>query len=170
MGSIASGYLQSILGSALQITGLTTKTPANTSGSGGVSSLAQQPDNSQLSPFAQLVNKLQQLVQSNPAQYQKVTQQIASNLQNAAQSAQSSGNAALSSQLNQLATSFSNASQSGQLPSVQDLTQGIFGHHQHGSHAEGANSVSQLFSKFQADGSNPTAIILNTLSGNGIGG
>jgi hypothetical protein len=43
----------------------------------GSSLLARQPDSGRLSSFAQLINTLQQLQQSNPAQYRQVTQQIA---------------------------------------------------------------------------------------------
>ena len=85
MGSIASlssGYLQSILSNVLQTTGLT-GTTKNTQNSGALSS-AQQMDNTQLSPFAQVTSELQQLQQSNPTEYRQVTQQIATNLQTAA--------------------------------------------------------------------------------------
>ena len=185
MGTILStGLLQSILSSAVQSTGLTTKTAAINAGAGSVSAAAPQPDNSQLSPFAQLVSTLQQLQQSNPTQYRQVTQQIASNLQNAAQTAQAAGNSTAANQLSQLATDFSNASQNGQLPGIQDLAQGIFGHHLHHSQAAGATSgstsgssanqaLNQMFANFQTSESqngslNPTAIILNTLSSAGI--
>jgi|SRR5579871_1304117 len=60
-----------------------------TSASGSASS--QTSDSGRLSPFAQLLNALQQLEQSNPQQFQQLTQQIASKLQAAAQSAQSNG-------------------------------------------------------------------------------
>jgi hypothetical protein len=187
MGTIlASGYLQSILGSAFQSLGPTTKTAANSSGSASVSSVAQ-PDSGQLSPFAQLLSTLQQLQQSSPAQYQQITQQIATNLQSAAQTAQAAGNSTAANQLNQLATDFTNASQNGQLPSAQDLARGIFGQHHHhhshsaaasgdsgGSSGTGANqALNQLLSTFQTVGQqnsslSPMTIILNTLSSAGI--
>ena len=184
MGTIlSSGYLQSILGTALQTIGLTTKKALNSSDSGNVSSLGQQPDSGQLSPFAQLINTLQQFQQSNPAQYQKVTQQIATNLQTAAQTAQAAGNRTAANQLQQLATDFSGASQSGQIPSIQSLAQGIFGHHhQHDSQAaapgsdgkSGNQALSQLLSAIPSGGTpsdslNPLTIIDNTLSSAGIG-
>jgi hypothetical protein len=152
-----------------------------------------QSENGQLSPFAQLMSTLQQLQQSNPAEYQQVTQQIATNLKTAAQTATADGNSTQASQLNQLATDFSTASQSGQLPNVQDLAQAIGGgHHHHHGHAassnadnssstnsastsstDSTNSISQLLAAFQAntaqnEATNPMAIIMNALSGAGI--
>jgi G3E family GTPase len=144
-------------------------------------------DNSQLSPFVQVMNTLQQLQQSDPTQYQQVTQQIATNLQAAAQTAQSSGNTTAANQLNQLATDFTNASTSGQLPNIQDLAQAMGGHHHHHHHASATSSASsssssssssstlnQLLAAFQTsatqnDSLDPTSIILNTLSSAGIG-
>jgi len=76
-----SNLLQSVLSTTLQSAGLTTKTSS--------SSLQLPSDSSQLSPFVQLMNTLQQLQQADPTKYQQVTQQIATNLQAAAQTAQS---------------------------------------------------------------------------------
>jgi hypothetical protein len=192
---LSSSYLQSIVSSALQGVGSTTNKTNNTL-SGINPSTAQQPDSGQLSPFAQLLNTLQQLEQSNPGQYQQVTQQIASNLQSAAQTAQSNGNTSAANQLNQLATDFTSASKSGQMPNIQDLAQAIGGghHHHHHAHASSSDStsnstsgssssssssvsqsLSQLLAAYQANGTqndalNPMSIILNTLSTSGIGG
>jgi len=190
LNNVSSDYLQSILSTQLQSAGLSTnKTKA--------SSLTQQPDNGQLSPFAQLMNTLQQLQQSDPTKYQQVTQQIATNLQAAAKTAQSDGNTTAANQLTQLANDFTTASQSGQLPSIQDLAQAAGGHHHHHHHGHaaspdsGSNStdnsssnststgtnqaLSQILSAFQSnstqsDALNPMAIILNTLSNAGITG
>jgi len=190
IAGLSSGYLQSIIGSALQGVGLTNNSSGSAQASTATSSV--QGDNSQLSPFAQLMSTLQQLQQSNPTEYQQVTQQIATNLQSAAQTAQSQGNTAAANQLNQLATDFTNASQSGQLPNVQDLAQaaGGHGHHHHHGHASSSDSdssssssssssastnpLSQLLSAFQTNSTqsssvNPMSIILNTLSKAGIG-
>ena len=188
IGPINTGnYLQSIFSTTLQGTGLITNTTGNSVSGVGLS----QPDSSQLSQFAQLMNTLQQLQQSDPAKYQQVTQQIATNLQNAAQTAQADGNSTAANQLNQLAKDFTNASTSGQLPNIQDLAKAIGGHHHHHhSHAasadadndssgnsnssSGANqTLSQLLSAFQTNGTqnetlNPMTIILNTLSNAGI--
>jgi hypothetical protein len=194
MGSInnlSSNYLQSILNNAVQNSGLN----SNSANAVGSSPAALPTDNQQLSPFAQLVGQLQQLQQSDPAKYQQVTQQIATNLQSAAQTAQADGNTKAASQVNQLSTDFSNASTSGQLANLQDLAQATTGHHHHGGgghhHAHAASSdpdsspadptstsslsqtLSQLLSGLQTDGTangslDPMAIILNTLSSAGL--
>jgi hypothetical protein len=130
INNLSNQYLQSILTSAIQGTGLTANTTNN--GLGSINSPFPSPqDNSGLSPFAQLLSTLQQLQQSDPTKYQQVTQQIATNLQTAAQTAQSDGNTAEANQLKQLSTDFSNASQNGQLPNVNDLAQAVGGHHHH---------------------------------------
>lgn len=105
-------------------------------------------DNSQLSPFAQLMTTLQQLQQSNPAEYKQLTATLSSDLQAAAKNAQSNGDADEANALNQLAASFNQASQSGQLPSfMQQSTQaGASGHphhHHHGALGQDLNSISQ---------------------------
>ncbi len=191
ISSLTSNYLQSALGTVLQGAGSTRNASGSSSGSSAVEA---QTDNQQLSPFGQLMSTLQQLQQSNPSQYQQVTQQIATNLQSAAQTAQADGNSTAASQLNQLATDFTNASQSGQLPNMQDLAQALSGdHHHHHVHAPSGDSdssssadstsgsasiststsLSQLLAAFQAGGSqtgslNPISIIMNTLSSAGM--
>jgi hypothetical protein len=198
MGSInnlSSSYLQSILGTAFQATGLTPNTTANSQSTSSLASTALQPDNSQLSPFASIMSTLQQLQQTNPSEYQQITQQISTNLGTAAQTAQTDGNATAATQLNQLSTDFSSASKSDQLPSVQDLAKAIGGGHHHHFHAgsssnsdssssggssdNSSSSANQTLSQFLAsvqsnvsvDNSlNPMSIILNTLSTAGISG
>jgi len=189
VNNLSSNYLQSIFRNSLQSSGLTGNTTGNTS------SVTSQTDSQQLSPLAQLMSTLQQLQQSNPTEYQQVTQQIATNLQSAAKTAQADGNSTAASHLNQLATDFTNASTSGQLPNAQDLAQAIGGghHHHHHFHAASSDSgnnssnssssgtsssgasqtLSQLLSSTQAnstssDSLNPMTIILNTLSSAGI--
>src|SRR5271156_5243742 len=136
---LSSSYLQSLLTSARQNTG----TAGQTSGT-SASSIGQQPDSTHLSPFAQLLSTLQQLQQSNPTKYQQVTQQIATNLQSAAKTAQTDGSSTAANQLSQLATDFTSASNSGQLPNIQDLAQAVsgHGHHHHHHHSEAASSDS----------------------------
>jgi hypothetical protein len=192
IAGIAGSYLQSIISPALRSAGLTS-TASNSASS------ASQPDNGQLSPFAQLLNTLQQLQQSKPSQYGQVTQQIATNLQSAAQTAQSNGNTTATSELNTLASDFTSASQSGQLPNVQDLAKALGGGHHHhhpespsrdsdggssssvganpsGSAASSASQMmSQLLASFQTNAAqsastDPASIILNTLSNAGLGG
>src|SRR5580698_3647743 len=187
INNLSSSYLQSFLNTALQSAGLTTNTTGNTSGAAATSAASS----SQLSPFAQLLNTLQQLQQSNPTQYQQVTQQIANNLQTAAQTATSEGNTTAASQLTQLSTDFTNASTSGQLPNIQDLAQAIGGgHHHHHHHASSGDSdsdsttstsstatasssanqtLSQALAAFEANSAqnnalNPMSIIENTLN------
>ena len=188
-----NNYLQSILTSALQSTGLTTNSTNNSLSTSASSSVSQSPDNSRLSPFAQVMSELQQLQQSDPSKYQQVTSQIATNLQTAA----AAGNTTAATQLNQLATDFSSASKNGQLPNVQDLAQAVGGHHHHhhhhaeaastdpagtastGSSSSGSSSssqeLSQILAAFQASGTqsaatDPTSIIMSTLSSAGITG
>jgi hypothetical protein len=202
MGSINSlspSYLQSTLGAVLQGIGVTNNTTANSLNSIGTSSGALPADDPQLSPFAQMMSMLQQLQQSDPTKYQQVAQQIATNLQNAAQTAQTDGNSTAAAQLGKLAGDFNSASQSGQLPNIRDLAQAIGGGHRHHHrvHAASADasgdssanngssgtstggSVSQTLSQFlslfqsnsaQNEALNPAAIIMNTLSTAGIGG
>jgi hypothetical protein len=195
ISNLSSTYLQSILSSALQGTGLNNGT-GNSLSSTGVSSTGLPTDNQQLSPFAQLMSTLQQLQQSDPAKYQQVTQQIATNLQSAAQTAQSEGNTTAANQLSQLSADFTSASKSGQLPNMQDLAQAVGGHHHHhhshaaSSDADGdssssssssstssssnaSQSLSQLLAALQPSGTqnaalNPMSIIVNTLSSAGI--
>jgi hypothetical protein len=138
MGSISSfpsSYLQSIVGTALSAAGVGSGAAAQTNLSPVTTS-----DSQQLSPFAKLVSTLQQLQQSDRAKYSQVTQQIATNLQTAAQSAQSAGNTTQATQLSQLATDFTSASKSGQLPNLQDLAQAVTGGHGHHHHGHGAKS------------------------------
>jgi hypothetical protein len=181
----SSSYIQSILNSSLQSLGITTTGTSTTTAAG-------QTDNGQLSPLAQVLSTLQQLQQSNPTQYQQVTQQIATNLQKAAQTAQANGNTTAANQLNQLASDFTSASQNGQLPNIQDLAQAAGGHHHHHAHAQASSTdsssssssssstsnsnsqtLSQLLAAFQSnaadsDSLNPMSIILNTLGTAGL--
>lgn len=144
VSNLSSYYLQEVLVVAFQSGGVNTNTtaPSNTS----VSSPVTTSDSTQLSPFAQLASILQQLQQSNPTEYKQVTAQIATNLQSAAQTAQSQGNSGAATQLSQLATDFTNASQTGQLPNLQDLAEAVSGgggggHHHH-HRAEGSSNDS----------------------------
>jgi hypothetical protein len=169
---------------------------ANKSLASAGTTATQTQDNNNLSPFAQVMSELQQLQQSNPTQYQQVTQQIATNLTAAAQTATTAGNTTAASQLTQLATDFTNASTSGQLPNISDLAKAVSGqhhHHHHGGHffpvsdatpigaststssTNTSQTMSQLLSTLQSTATqnsalDPMSIILNTLSSAGIGG
>ena len=145
---------------------------------------AGSANTTQLSPFGQLLSTLQQLQQSNPTQYQKVTQQISTNLQTAAATDTKSGNTAHAAQLTTLSKDFSTASQSSQLPNVHDLVAAIGGGHHYLAHASPAGGSStgstspagtnatlqQLLASFQSGANqntstNPMSIIMSTLSG-----
>jgi hypothetical protein len=148
INGLSNSYLESIIAKANQNGNST----AIQGSSNGLST-----DNSQVSEFAQLMSTLQQLQQSNPTQYEQVTQQIATNLTSAAQTAQSEGNTTAANQLTQLANDFTNASQTGQMP--------VGGHHHHHHHAaESSGSASSSTS----DALNPLNIISNTLSSAGL--
>ena len=157
MGSIngmTTNYLQSILNATLQNTRLAaTQAPAN-----ATSTDTNQTDTNQLSPLARILSTLQQLQQSDPSKYQQVTQQIAANLQAAAQTAARDGNTKGASELTQLATDFTNASKTGQLPSIQDLAEAMGGGSSHGRqhHHHSGNS---------SNPANAQQIIAGTLSG-----
>jgi hypothetical protein len=183
INSLSSTYLLSILNDGITNNNAS---PNKNLSSIDTSSIGQTSDNSQLSHFAELLSKLQQLQQSDPTKYQQVTQQIATNLQNAAQTAESEGNTAAAGKLNQLATDFTTASKSGQLPNVQDLAQAISSHargHHHHAHSAPASdddsstsstsgTASQTSSPLpaafqsgaQSDTLNPVNIIFKTLS------
>jgi hypothetical protein len=121
---------------------------ASNSGAGGIDSSSTalpNDDRPRLSGFAQILSSLQQLQQSDPAKYQQVTAQIATNLQNAAKTATANGNTSQAAELNKLATDFTNASQNNTLPNIQDLAQaahGAHGHHHHHAHAGSESSGS----------------------------
>jgi hypothetical protein len=194
LNPLSNTYLQSILTSAIQGTGLTTNSANNSLSTSATSSISQAPDNSQLSPFAQLMSELQKLQQTDPAKYQQVTQQIATNLQTAAQTATAAGDTTAATQLTQLSNDFSSASKSGQLPNMQDLAQAVGGHHHrpHPPHTKpvpieaigtagapaassGGQSLSQLPGAYQTStpqtgATDPMSIIMSTLSSAGITG
>jgi len=126
--STSDAYIQSLLSSAANQT-------ASSSGGIDPSSLTLPQDNSpQLSPFARILSTLQQLQQSDPSQYQQVTSQIATNLQDAAKTAGANGDTSQASELNQLAADFNNASQNNALPNIQDLAQAAYGMQRHHHH------------------------------------
>jgi hypothetical protein len=140
---LSSTYLQPLMNPAINAASSVIGAAGGATDLGALSLGSGSQDSSSLSPFTQLLSTLQQLQQSNPAQYQQVTQQIATNLQSAAQTATSDGNTTAANALNQLATDFTNASQNGQLPNIQDLAQAIGGgHHHHGHHHAASSSTS----------------------------
>src|ERR1700742_2787811 len=154
--------LENIVQSVFQKAGIT----PGTGGSSAAGSV-QPSDGAQLSPFAQIASELQQLQQSDPAKYKQVTSQIATNLQSAAQTAQTGGQSSAANILNQLATDFNSASQNGQAPIFQNLAQAAGGHHHHHHHG-GPPPDSSSTSSSQTASTDPLQIIENTLAQNGI--
>jgi hypothetical protein len=159
-----SSNLPPVLETARQGTGSTTNTPGNNLDGVNTSSTRFRPDISQFSPFVEL-HALQNLLESDQPKYQRVTQQIATNLQAAAQTAQGDGNTTAANHLNQLAADFSNASASGEFPALQDLAPAVGSGDTSGS--------SSYLAGVQASGTesepqNPLGIILNTLSSAGL--
>ena len=177
INQLSNSYLESILENVIKNSEASgTKSSTSTASSSATSS-TESTDNSQLSPFAQILSTLQQLQQSNPTEYAQITKQIATSLQTAAQAAQSEGNTSAASPLSQLAADFTKASTSGQLPNIQDLAQALGGHHHHGDGDSDSTSSGQqlhqllasLETTSQANQSlNPQSIILQTLSNAGI--
>jgi len=153
LSSIYSNFIQPILSKTLGVTSASAAAPA-------------PQDSNQLSPFAQIATTLQDLQQQNPAQYQNVTTQIASNLRTAAQTAQTGGNSTLANQLTQLSSDFTNASQNNQLPDFQDLTQALSGGHHH--HHQPGSLLSQFSSGPDTNSGNPASIIFSSLSTAGV--
>jgi hypothetical protein len=95
-------------------------------GSGAASSSSSTPGSfsaatTQLSPVGSLINRLQQVLQSNPAKFAKVTAAIATKLQKAAGQVEANGDRALANKLSTLAQAFQTASQTGQMPSLSSL-------------------------------------------------
>ena len=96
---------------------------------------APQDIASDISPAARFLSRLQQLEQTDPAQFQQVISNLVQQLQTAAQTAEKNGNSSQADQLNTLASQFQSAAVNGQTPTVQDLQQaGLAGHHHHGHH------------------------------------
>ena len=164
LNSLSSGHGQLIVPSPFQEAGLKANKASNID-TDAVTAIPRCPDDSRLSPFAKLTIALRRLQQSDPTQYQQVTQQIATNLQGAAQTAESNGHPIVASHVNQLADVFTSASQSGQLPNLQDLAQAVgISHPYLLHHHRRVDTVPTA----QSDAPNPMGVILDTLSNAGI--
>ena len=90
------------------------------SGSTGAPSSA-----SQAAPFAEILDNVQDLAQSNASQYQQAMQKISGNLQTAAQSAAANGQTGLAADLTNLSGDLKNVSVNWQLPNISSLSQTI---------------------------------------------
>jgi hypothetical protein len=88
---------------------------ANSASNASSNSAVSSSDASSLSGPGQLFKELESLSKSDPAEFKKITGQIANQLQNAASQSTNSSEATF---LNQLATAFSNASQTGNFSSL----------------------------------------------------
>jgi hypothetical protein len=104
---VSNNYLQSFLSSAIQDMGLSTNNNPGSSTSVNASSLSGPADSSQVSPHAELMSTRLQLQHADPSKYEQVTEQIAVNPQEAAQTSQSQGNTSTANELNQLSSVFS---------------------------------------------------------------
>jgi hypothetical protein len=175
ISTLNTDYLQIAFSSTSSYQGSSVANNGIGSYGNSLSSLAsynEGSDSGQLSPFAQLVSTLQQVQQQNPAEYQQLTQQIAVNLQSAAQTAQASGDSPQANQLGQLATDFTNASGTGQLPNLQDLAQAVGGSQQqagNGSEFQSfsfSESITISSASFSSGNATPTATAGNGTSAN----
>ena len=90
-------------------------------------------DSPQVSGPAQILSKLQDLAQSDPARFKQVTAGLANNFRKLAVQAHAAGSSSQADRLNQLAHGLQTASETGQAPN--------FGHHLN-AHS-GIQSVSQ---------------------------
>jgi hypothetical protein len=119
--SMLSSYLPQPVGSIANVAG-------SLFGSGSTSSTSSAPATSstpaattKLSAVGSLINQLQQLAQSNPGKFSKVTAAISTKLQKVASQVQAGGDTALAGTLNAVAQQFQTASQTGQMPSLSNL-------------------------------------------------
>jgi hypothetical protein len=131
----------------------------STTGSGSRPRPFPQDETPRLSPLAEILRRLHQLLQQNPIEYARVTQRIAASLQSAAATAQADGNTTAASQFHQLAVHFTKASQSGELPDAGELAAAIFGEGGHYSPTDFSDGAMTAHGAL-----NPLAIILNALS------
>jgi hypothetical protein len=168
LNAINNNSLEALLDSVFQNSSSTAATSSIAFGSTSNSS-TKTSDHGHLSPFAQLVSLLQELQQTNPAEYQTVAQQIAASLQSAAQTDQANGDTASANQLSQLSTDFTNAATSGQLPNLQDLAQALDTNTADPKITVSLSQLEQLLASLQPTSTQnqsqtPLAIILNTLA------
>jgi hypothetical protein len=109
--NLATDFIDSLLpgSSSTSAASSTSASSSNTTTAGSAAT------SNATSPFAQVLSSLQQ---SDPAEFQAVTQQITGYLNTGAQTATANGYTTLASQLSQLSTDFTNISANGQLPGL----------------------------------------------------
>lgn len=141
MGSIAStlnsinSSLLSEINSDLSASGVTASTTTNSNSSSAAA--GSSSDSVNTSQIGQLFQELQQLETSNPADFQKVTADAASQFQQAAQQATDPAQASF---LSNLADKFQQASQSGNLSAFENGVPRAGSEHHHGHHHHGGDS------------------------------
>lgn len=146
--------------SLFALTGLSPAISSSTTASSAIASTSTSgtASSTSVSSQAKLLSQLQSLQTSNPAEFQKVTADISTQLQAAARQAGGSQGQALSS----LATKFQQASQTGSLTPLQGLTTqsgtSVHGHrHGGGHHHGGASAASTNSTTDTSDTSSTTA-------------
>jgi hypothetical protein len=125
--------LSPIIGAASQVFSLfapNSSTPTTGLAAPDPLSVTDSAGNVNLSQAAQFFSKLQDLSQSNPAQFKQLTAQISSQLQADAQKATGSAQTFLTN----LANQFQTASQTGSAASLQPPQGQTGSHHGHGHH------------------------------------
>jgi hypothetical protein len=138
------------IGSASTLSALSSlSNTSNTDATQEALGIASTPASStSVSKPGELLNKLSQLLQQDPAKFKQVTQQISDELKTAAQSA----TGPQASFLSKLSGDFAQASSSGSLTSLQpnqSASGGVSGHHHHhggGHHGGGGGGVESVLS------------------------
>ena len=141
MSSITSNLYNNNLQSVLNINTAATDSLAGTT---STSSGTLPTDSSKLSPFSLAAAALQHLQQSDPAKYQVVTGQIATNLKTSGQDAAADGYPIVADVFNKLSTDFSTASSTGQLPTFPDLAKLAHPHPGHRVHGTPASPTTPI--------------------------
>jgi len=142
--------LSPIIGAASQVLSLfSSSSTANSSSSASSTDPLSIIDSSgkvDLSQAAQLFSKLQDISQTNPAQFKQLTAQISTQLQAEAQKATGSAETFLSN----LASQFNNASQTGSASDLQPQ-QTQTGSHHHGHHHHSSSQAAYELSNQTSD-------------------
>ncbi len=122
--NMVSSYLPQPVGS---ITGIAGNFFGGSVQGAATATSSQPAATTQLSSIGSLISNLQNLAQSNPAKFSKITAAIGNKLQTAAGKAQAKGDTTLANTLTSLAQQFQTASQTGQMPSLSSLQSAFTG-------------------------------------------
>lgn len=133
--------LSPIVGAASQVLNLFSNSSANGAANNG--SITDSSGNVDLSQAAEFFSNLQNLSQTDSAQFKQLTAQISSQLQAAASSATGSAQSFLSN----LSSQFNTASQTGSTSAIEPSQDsgGHHGHHHHLSSSSTANSAQTAY-------------------------